>query len=293
MSYLAYNDIIVSDFDGFGIVSEEIPTIPDREINSKTIQDRSGSIFLSTRDEDREITLNINVRTKNIDSYNQTVQDMKTCFNHRGEAKLYINSEDRYINAAVKNYNFSDVFVVENSCYGEGEIKFICSDPYFYKGDEKYYDNDSQEEVTNEGDIETYPKISVEFEEESTFLQVDSQEGSILIGQYPKVGVQDAVEEELVLYERCQSLSGWTAAGNAVDEGATNDTMVLGDDGDSFVPNISSSQDTGWHGCCYRRNLDNSLKNFILNGFFCFYSDYVDFWKWRYRAKWKRNKWKL
>ena len=37
MSYLAYNDIIVSDFDGFGIVSEEIPTIPDREINSKTI----------------------------------------------------------------------------------------------------------------------------------------------------------------------------------------------------------------------------------------------------------------
>lgn len=277
MSYLAYNDIIVSDFDGFGIVSEEISSIPDREINSKSIQDRSGSIFLSTRDEDREITLTINVRTKNIDDYNQTVQDMKTCFDHREEAKLYLDSEDKYINAAVKSYNFSDVFVVENSCYGEGEIKFICSDPYFYKGDEKYYDNDSQEAVTNEGDIETYPKISVEFEEDSTFLQVDSERGSILIGEYPKVGQTNATEDELVLYEKCQSLSGWTAAGNVVDEGATNDTMVLGDDGDSFVPNISSSQDTGWHGCCYRRNLDSNIKNFILNGFFCFYSDYIDF----------------
>ena len=119
MSYLAYNDIIVSDFDGFGIISEEISSIPDREINSKLIQDRSGSIFLSTRDEDRELTLNINVRTKNIDDYNQTVQDMKTCFDHREEAKLYLDSEDKYINAAVKSYNFSDVFVVENSCYGE------------------------------------------------------------------------------------------------------------------------------------------------------------------------------
>ena len=273
--YFKYNNVIISDFIGFGVVDVDMSTIPEHEILSKSIQGRNGSIFHSAKDKDREISVKINVLTDNQDDYLQTVNDLKECFKSKIEAKLYIGTEDKYINAVVKSYNFGDKYISENNCYGEGKVTFYCADPYFYKGDFKIYDELSTEELDNEGDVETYPKIAVEFTEESTFLQVDSDNGSILLGSYPKVGVVDATAQQLIVNEKCESLSNWTSTGNVVDEGATGDTLVINTDwGRTFAPNITSSQEKGWHGACYRMNIPKNIKNFEVNGYFLFYSDY-------------------
>lgn len=273
--YFKYNDIIVSDFAGFGVVSAEMPTIPDREISSKDIWKRNGEIFFGAKDSARTITVNINVRTFASEEYTQTIEDLKACFNTREENRLYIGSEDLYINAVVSKYNFNDVFISDSSYYGEGEIEFYCADPYFYKGDVKYYDSNSDEDLVNDGDIETYPYISVEFEEDSTFLQVDSENGSILIGDYPNASIETVEPETEVLNDRCGTLSDWTSVGNVVDEGAVGDTLVVNAGGYGLKPNISSTSD-GWHGACYRRNLPNSVKDFEVIAWFEFYSNKLD-----------------
>ena len=130
--YFEYNKVIISEFEGFGVVDVDMPTIPEHEISSKTIQGRNGSIFHSAKDKDREITVKINVLTDNQDNYTQTTTDLKNCFKSKDEAKLFLESEDKYINAVVKSYNFGDKYISENNCYGEGEIVFYCPDPYFY-----------------------------------------------------------------------------------------------------------------------------------------------------------------
>lgn len=273
--FLKYNDIIVSDFAGFGTVAAEMPPVPEHDLITKTVNGRNGDLFFSGRDKSREITLTFNVRTTTAEDYIQTTNDLKDCFKIKEPSKLYLGTEDRYINAIVETYNYSDVFIAENSYYGEGEIKFYCADPYFYKGDVKIYDELSEDELDNEGDVETYPKIAVEFSEESTFLQVDSDNGSILLGNYPRVGLEDATPEKLIIDEKCESLSAWTSTGNVVDEGAAGDTLVISEFGHMFSPNITSSGD-GWHGACYRRNLPENTKNFEVTGYFLFYSDYWD-----------------
>lgn len=274
--FLKYNDIIVSEFAGFGVVAAEMPSIPEHELTTKTISSRNGDIFFSGRDKSREITLTFNVRTTIAEDYEQTTFDLKNCFKIKDEAKLYIGTENQYINAIVETYNFSDVFISENSYYGEGEIKFLCVDPYFYKGDEKVYDELSEDELINDGDVATYPKISVEFPEQSTFLQIDSNNGSILLGNYPKVDVTDAKPETEILTDYCESLSNWTSVGNIVDEGATGDTLVVGNDGSKLVPNITSTDD-GWHGAAYRINVPYNVTNFQINSYIYFYSGNIDY----------------
>lgn len=273
--FLKYKDIIVSEFAGFGVVTVEMPSIPERNIISKTINGRDGDIYFYNKNTSREITLTFNVRTKNADDYIQTVDDLKNCFKNIEQSKLYIGTEDKYINAVVKTYDYSDVFISEKSFFGKGTISFYCADPYFYKGDLKIYDELSTEELDNEGDVETYPKIAIEFSEESTFLQVDSDNGSILLGNYPRVGLENTTSEKTIVNEKCESLSAWTSTGNVVDEGATGDTLVINEAGRMFSPNITSTSD-GWHGACYRRNLPENTKNFEVTGFFLFYSDYWD-----------------
>lgn len=274
--FLKYKDIIVSEFAGFGVVTVEMPSIPERNIISKTINGRDGDIYFYNKNTSREITLTFNVRTKNADDYIQTVDDLKNCFKNIEQSKLYIGTEDKYINTVVKTYDYSDVFISEKSFFGKGTISFYCADPYFYKGDLKIYDELSDEELDNEGDVETFPKIAIEFSEESTFLQVDSDNGSILLGSYPKAGLAEATAEKTIIEEKCESLSAWASTGNVVDEGATGDTLVINEAGRMFSPNITSTQDSGWHGACYRRNLPENTKNFEVTGYFLFYSDYWD-----------------
>lgn len=43
--FLKYKDIIVSEFAGFGVVTVEMPSIPERNIISKTINGRDGDIY--------------------------------------------------------------------------------------------------------------------------------------------------------------------------------------------------------------------------------------------------------
>lgn len=270
--FLKYNDIIVSEFAGFGVVAAEMPSVPEHELTTKTINSRNGDIYFSGRDKSREITLTFNVRTTIAEDYEQTTYDLKNCFKTKDESPLYIGTEDKYINAIVETYNFTDVFIAESSFYGEGEIKFLCVDPYFYKGDAKVYDELSEDELVNDGDVATYPKISVEFPEQSTFLQIDSDNGSILLGNYPKVGKTDAEPEVVVVNNACESLTGWTSVGNVVDEGTTGDTLIVGDGGSKLTPNITSSGDA-WHGAAYRFSLDNNIKNFKVQAYVTFSAD--------------------
>ena len=276
--FLKYNNIIVSDFAGFGTVAAEMPSVPEHDLITKTINGRNGDLFFYGRDNSREITLTFNVRTTNAEDYMQTTNDLKQCFKTKKPAKLYLGTEDRYINAIVETYNYSDVFIAEYSYYGEGEIKFYCADPYFYSGDLKTYDELSEEELDNEGDVETYPKISVEFSEPSTFLQIDSDNGSILLGSYPKVGLEDQKAEQLVIHDDCSSLSNWTSTGNVVDDGDTGDTFIIQENDQRYtmVPNITSTKDTGWHGACYRMNVPQNIKNFEIDAYFMFSADFVE-----------------
>ena len=105
--FLKYKDIIVSEFAGFGVVTVEMPSIPERNIISKTINGRDGDIYFYNKNTSREITLTFNVRTKNADDYIQTVDDLKNCFKNIEQSKLYIGTEDKYINAVVKTYDYS------------------------------------------------------------------------------------------------------------------------------------------------------------------------------------------
>ena len=96
--FLKYNNIIVSDFAGFGTVAAEMPPVPEHDLITKTINGRNGDLFFYGRDKGREITLTFNVRTTNAEDYSQIKKHYMQSIACRLAAFFHLYLNERKVN---------------------------------------------------------------------------------------------------------------------------------------------------------------------------------------------------
>ena len=184
----------------------------------------------------RVITVPVLVKAENISDLQKTKEDMAEWLVHDEPKELIFKDEpDRVYYAVVDGeLELDEIFST-----GQGEITFICPDPYKY-GPEKTVETTSDTFIVeNNGTAETEPIIELTATQKATFAMVSNGEEYNLIGQPSDVDQQIVDEKNVVLDEVGDTIDTWQPAPGF------NGTFVHGSQGIQ-VGNWGSG--TGWHG---------------------------------------------
>ena len=229
--------------------------------NLITVPGMAGAYLSRTDIQARVITVPVLVKAENISDLQKIKEDMAEWLIHDEPKELIFKDEpDRVYYALVDGeLELDEIFST-----GQGEITFICPDPYKY-GDEVIVEFPSNVvTVTNEGTTEADPVFELEVLEPVTFAMIQNQdEDYMMIGR--PVDVDDVVYTRLttILNDNCSSLVGWTHLPN----GATLDTGIVGGTmtvrgGYAFTPESYGTNPNGWVGPAIRRSLSEQVQDF-------------------------------
>ena len=302
MYYIKYNEIDLTDM--VKVRSVEIPSLPAIEHSSITMFERDGNIYNGLSYNNREINLVLliqpekqMVRTdpedpesplvyseyKTIELYEQYIRDIKRTFYTKEEARLFCGDEHYYMWCVPTG----DVVINELGIYcAEMEISLIAYDPYWYSK-ETYIENNYPKEIDNtttineydprynlkkftvsyKGDVPVYPTLSIGFNKNTTFCQIENQETGekILIGGVPQKEGTIIQRNAKVLDDNMQSTSGWTKHTSPLDSGrGTSGGIGVTKDGCGIMASNfgSSGDDYIWYGACARKSLSTPVKDF-------------------------------
>ena len=270
--YIKYNDIDLTDI--VKVRTVETTLTPPRENSTINIWERAGEIYNGYRWDNREITVSFLLMYSE-DEYEanplileEGLADIKTCFNVEEPKELYLNDPEKFI------YAIPDGDIELNEMrYNCAEITvtFICYDPFYYSEEAKQYDGEKLITVNNEGDVPTDPVIMIGINEDCHFAQVENTANNkkMLIGNLPVVSKPSTAELSNVLYDECDSTSGWTAGSTSIDgDRTTGGTLAMTSTGQGIMcGNFGSAGNTTWHGVSARKNLGTNIKNFQVEAY--------------------------
>ena len=270
--YIKYNDIDLTDI--VKVRTVETTLTPPRENSTINIWERAGEIYNGYRWSNREITVSFLLMYSE-DEYEanplileEGLADIKTCFNVEEPKELYLNDPEKFI------YAIPDGDIELNEMrYNCAEITvtFICYDPFYYSEEAKQYDGEKLITVNNEGDVPTDPVIMIGINEDCHFIQVENTANNkkMLIGNLPVVSKPSTAELSNVLYDECDSTSGWTTGSTSIDgDRTTGGTLAMTSSGQGIMcSNFGSAGSTTWHGVSARKNLGTNIKNFQVEAY--------------------------
>lgn len=270
--YIKYNDIDLTDI--VKVRTVETTLTPPRENSTINIWERAGEIYNGYRWNNREITVSFLLMYSE-DEYEanplileEGLADIKTCFNVEEPKELYLNDPEKFI------YAIPDGDIELNEMrYNCAEITvtFICYDPFYYSEEAKQYDGEKLITVNNEGDVPTDPVIMIGINEDCHFVQVENTANNkkMLIGNLPVVSKPSTAELSNVLYDECDSTSGWTTGSTSIDgDRGTGGTLSMTSTGTGIMcGNFGSKGSTTWHGVSARKNLGTNIKNFSVEAY--------------------------
>ena len=273
-NFYKYNDIIFSELEGFGAISIEMSSIPPSENSSIDVWGRDGEIFNGEKKKAREIKFSFNVQCYNNEDYEETCQAILDAFDVDEPKAFYIEDEEKFILCKPDgDINLGDKVVKDNIQYGEGEVKLIAYDPYFYS-ESKMYEGDKSLVYINEGKKPCPCVIDINIEDEKArYVQVnDSNNNAVLIGTYPELLINTVDETTNIIDEACETKTNFVS-GSVVDENRTVtgglDYTSINEGGFGIVANNFGSG-SNWHGPCIRRNLGEQITDFEVSGYIYF-----------------------
>ena len=151
----------------------------------------------------------------------------------------------------------------------EGEVNLVSYDPYWYSVDQQAVNNNDKKKFTveNESDTNVYPVIQVGFTRDTTFFQIRNRDTNetILIGGIPEKEKSTIKKNTRVFKDTMETTSGWSNTSAPIDAGrSTGGTLAVTSDRKGLMcGNFGSASDgTIWHGACYKKSLDTSIKDF-------------------------------
>ena len=249
-----------------GIEKEYIVTLAGRRRSAwapvsrtlVTVPGMAGAHLSHTDIQARVITVPILVKAKNISDLQKIKEDMAEWLIHDEPKELIFKDEpDRVYYALVDGeLELDEIFST-----GQGEITFICPDPYKY-GEEITVEFPSDALIIeNPGTAEADPIFELTAREPSTFAMVSNGEEYMMVGIPIDADTEPFVREEISLHDTLSSTTGWTS-GTQVDDGAITGTMVS--DGSNFIASDFGSPPTGtkWYGPALRTSLPEPLQDF-------------------------------
>ena len=264
MYYIKYNGVDLTEI--INVKEVEIPSLPSMSHSSIDIFERNGSVYNGMNYGPRDINIKFIIKAVNTDEYEQFVNDTKRAFYTKDEAQLFCGDEENYIWCVP----IDDLVITElgNNC-AEGEVNLVAYDPYWYNTIQNVTNNKGSKRfiVTNNGDAETYPIISLGFTKDSTFAQITNQElgETILIGGIPSVEGTTIKVDTKVLDDNMKSTNGWSSTTAPIDSGReTGGTLSITSDGSGIMCGNFGSTSSGaiWHGACYKKSIGTSIADF-------------------------------
>lgn len=230
--------------------------LPEISQNTVKVPGRAGMYDFGNEIGNREIELEYTIVADDEVDLRAKVREFATWL-YYDEAKPFIINEEPDKTYYAKVQGTTELN--ETLHIGQGTVKFICYDPYAY-GEEKTVNLVGTEgdvfTVTNDGDVEAYPKLRFEFTQPTTEFTVLAGDRYMYFGQPADVGtVTPAPQRTLILHDDCSSLAAWTT-GSYIDGGVVAGTMIS--DGNLFRPSDYGSG-SAWHGPARVRMFDGGV----------------------------------
>jgi len=249
------------------VLSIQREVLPPRENFTKSIPNRNGSQFTGFHYGERTFTVEVCFTGETKEELIEKARQLAKVLDVKNPSKLILSDEqDKYYYAVVDGNTSID----RQFNTAKTTITFICYNPVAYSSLWQTYlpDDKGIVEVTNEGTAETFPSVEVAFNNNACFLQLTNYEGkTILIGQ-PRKEVLETIEDNLVLInDDCSSSTTFTSLASSLleDSKVADGLLGVGENGTGIVcTNYGTETEDKWTGGALRRNLDTTVKNFVV-----------------------------
>ena len=271
MYYLKYNNIDLTQL--VKVREVNLPSLPSIEHSEIEMWEMDGNLFSSMSYGNREIEIVAIIQPldpKDLDLY---VNDVKRAFFVREPRPLYLGDETRYL-LAVTDGEVEIAELGKGVC--EVTVNLIAYSPYWIDKDVMCVNEEGKEVIVyNDGDVPTTPVFDIGIQGDTTFIQLENKNTKerILIGELPRTQKPNIKANENILFDVCQTTSGWVQSQAGIDSGcSTGGTLAVTSTGGGLCIGDFGNGNGTWKGACYRRNLDRTVKDFKVRCNFSFHS---------------------
>jgi predicted phage tail component-like protein len=261
MRTITYAGMELSQY--FYIQNIQRSILPPREISLLSVPARHGSYFTGARYGVRKIDIELTVLATTPTEYMETLRFLAFCLDIEEPSELVISDEaDKFYYAILAG---ETDLANELMTLGKGTLSFICPDPFAYSTETKtIVPSANMFMFANNGTTATFPRFTVNFENDATFVSFISPDGVILVGNPNEPDQIVLPKTQSILNDAMTSTSGWANAGDVLDSGRlAAGSFISVDDGIS-----ASSYGTGtvgakiWHGPAIRKDLSQLVQDF-------------------------------
>lgn len=238
--------------------------LPQITQNTLKINGRPGLIDFGNEVGERTISIDFTLKAASLLLLQERIRDFAKWlyYDEPKNLSLSLNS-NKYYSAKVTDQ--TDFTINKERYEGTTTVTFVCYDPY-YHGNEIYSSfnsGTSTVSVTNTGGADAYPDINLTFTDNTSNLQIISDENFLLFGAQEIAGETTQIDTRPIrLDEDMSTLTGWTTAAN-IDFGTI--TGNFASNGSSISPKHTGGlwgTGTDWHGPSIVKSLSAPVQDF-------------------------------
>lgn len=264
-NYFNYNGSQINDL---AIVTKiEKPYIPEPSISTINVTSRDGEIFDGVKYNPIKITVSIAIIGDNENDYKTRVQCLHDLLSTKEEVPIKFCE-----NITIYGMLNSDFVVTKkNDVAGYADLELICNTPYSYSDNVIAFNVDEGSQkltVENNGELDTLPYISIGFEKDAHFAQVQNNKTGekILIGDYPHLELSTTKKDQtLILHDPCTSIGTLTQSDANINANrGTGGSFTISASGNSFILKDLGTGTEKVKGACARIALSKNIDEFKL-----------------------------
>src|SRR5699024_1735066 len=223
-----------------------------------------GAHLFSTNTQVRTITVPVFILAENFSNLQKLKEDMAEWLIHPDAKELIFKDEPDRVYFAVVD---GDLDLDEMVRWGEGEITFVCHDPYKYSKEEKKVSAEDITIINNEGNEPTEPIVELTATKKATFAMISKPNDEYNLLGYPleEEGQEEVVDSTpVVLSEDGTSIDGWTTSGVQVDDHFNDITGTMMSDGSGIRVNSRGTPTDRMNGPAMIKEIPRPLQDFEI-----------------------------
>lgn len=238
----------------------KFPPAPESQITTIELPMRSGAIPINKKYGVRKIEIDLTIVASNRDGVLKLGDSFTNFFQYDEPQPIVLRDlPDRKYYAMLDGS--CDLEKIEE--FGKGTVTLTCYDPHGYGLPREYNlapQNTSPIIYDNQGNHETYPKISMVFTKNLTDFAIATSDDYLAFGDFDNENDVAADLSPLYINDTGASTSGWTQ-GVTIDGGVPQNT--LSSNGYTFQQaGKDYGSGTQWHGGTLIKSLGKTVKDF-------------------------------
>lgn len=227
--------------------------LPEFENNTEEVPGMDGIHYRSTEYGERIIPLEVSFVSNNLKDYSERFKALASWLRPDHGVGAFVSDNDPEITYYAVLDDEGLERVDELARMGEGELEFVCPDPFGYGREISQSIYGGKTTIANAGTYPAYPVFDLYVKRQSSLISIKNydnqdEEGNphvMELGEESEADDKEVDAKKLVLQDTMQSTSGWTKA-SAVDNGTISGKMVTdengfyaeewGDENPDFIP---------------------------------------------------------